>query len=280
MATEPRQVALPSHRGRATPLMSASLAAHVAMPLLVLVHWPLWPWALGVLLADHILLFTVGLIPRSHALGQNWTRLPPACAAGGHIAITIDDGPDPEVTPQVLRILAAYGAQASFFCIGERAERYPALVRACVQAGHAVENHSYRHRRGFALLGWWRMGRELEQAQQRLTELAGVAPRFFRAPAGLRSPLLDPLLQRVGLQLASWTRRGFDTVSTDADSVLARLSRNLHAGDILVLHDGHAARSARGEPVVVQVLPRLLELIAARRLRTITLRAALPQAGA
>jgi peptidoglycan/xylan/chitin deacetylase (PgdA/CDA1 family) len=247
------------------------------MPLLAVVHWPLWPWALGVLLADHVLLFSVGLIPRSRALGSNWTRLPASSAASGHVAITIDDGPDPEVTPDVLRILAAHGAQATFFCIGERAERYPALVRACVQAGHAVENHSYRHGRTFALLGWWQLRRELERSQRRLAQLAGVAPRFFRAPAGLRSPLLDPLLQRVGLQLASWTRRGFDTVSTDADTVLARLSRDLHAGDILVLHDGHAARSALGEPVVLQVLPRLLELLAERRLRTITLRAALPQ---
>ncbi len=280
MAAEPQQVALGTRRWRPAPLMQLSLLAHVAMLLLVLVHWPLWPWALGVVLADHVLLFTVGLIPRSGALGVNWTRLPQADSSGGRVAITIDDGPDPEVTPGVLRILAAHGAQATFFCIGERAERYPALVRACVQAGHAVENHSYHHRRAFALMGWWRLRRELEQAQRRLGELAGVTPRFFRAPAGLRSPLLDPLLQQLGLQLASWTRRGFDTVSADADTVLARLSRDLNAGDILVLHDGHAARSALGEPVVLQVLPRLLELIAQRRLRTVTLRDALPQARA
>lgn len=278
MAAEPHSVAHASHRWRPTPLMQLSLLAHVAMLLLVLVHWPLWPWALGVVLADHVLLFTVGLIPRSRALGVNWTRLPDAAAGERRIAITIDDGPDPEVTPGVLRILAAHGAQATFFFIGERAERHPALVRACAQAGHAVENHSYRHRRAFALMGWWQLRRELELAQRRLGELAGVTPRFFRAPAGLRSPLLDPLLQRLGLQLASWTRRGFDTVSADPDVVLARLSRDLRAGDILLLHDGHAARSALGEPVVLQVLPRLLELIAARRLRTVTLREALPQA--
>ena len=279
MSAGPRPRRHTAPRWHPTPLMRASLLVHAAMLLAVLVYWPIWPWALGLVLADHLLLFCLGLIPRSRALGANWTRLPDGGIAGDQVAITIDDGPDPDVTPGVLRILAAHGAQATFFCIGERAERYPALVRACVQAGHAVENHSYRHPRVFALLGWWGLRRELEQAQRRLSELAGVAPRFFRAPAGLRSPLLDPLLQRLGLQLASWTRRGFDTVSADADTVLTRLTRDLHAGDILVLHDGHAARSAHGEPIVLQVLPRLLERIAERRLRTVTLRAALPEGG-
>ncbi|HLK71864.1 MAG TPA: polysaccharide deacetylase family protein [Steroidobacteraceae bacterium] len=265
------------HRWHPTPLLTASLLLHAAVVPLLLMHWAFWPWAIAVLLTDHVALFAIGLFPRSAALGANWTRLPAECSVVSGIAITIDDGPDPEVTPQVLRILAAHGALATFFCIGERAERYPALIRQCVQAGHAVENHSYHHPLAFALLGWGRLRRELEQAQRRLGELTGVAPRFFRAPAGLRSPLLDPLLQRLGLQLTSWTRRGFDTVSSDAELVLARLARDLEAGDILVLHDGHTARTALGEPVVVQVLPRLLQLIEQRQLRTVTLREALPR---
>jgi peptidoglycan-N-acetylglucosamine deacetylase len=275
MSAEQPVLPLPRPSWRPAPLLAFSLLLHLAAPLLLLSRPALWPWAIGALLADHLLLFAFGLIPRSHALGANWTRLPATAAASGAIAITIDDGPDPEVTPRVLRILAEHGARATFFCIGERAARYPALVRDCVQAGHAVENHSYHHRRAFALLGWRQLRHE--QAQGCLGELAGVTPRFFRAPAGLRSPLLDPLLQRLGLQLASWTRRGFDTVSGDAQRVLARLSRNLHAGDILVLHDGHAARSPHGEPVVLEVLPRLLALLGQRGLRTVTLPQALPR---
>lgn len=266
------------HRWRPTPLLLGSLLLHAGMPVLVVIQHALWPWALGALLADHILLFAFGLVPRSRALGSNWTRLPGQEGAEGSVAITIDDGPDPDVTPRVLHILAEHGAHATFFCIGERVERYPALVRDCVRAGHAVENHSFHHRRSFALLGWRQLRCELEQAQRRIGELAGTPPRFFRAPAGLRSPLLDPLLQRLGLQLASWTRRGFDTVSADADRILARLARDLSAGDILLLHDGHGARGVGGEPVVLEVLPRLLELLAQRRLRTITLRQALPDA--
>jgi peptidoglycan/xylan/chitin deacetylase (PgdA/CDA1 family) len=171
----------------------------------------------------------------------------------------------------VLSILAAHRARATFFCIAERAEREPQLVRACIAQGHAIENHSYHHRHHFSLLGPRALRTELERAQRSLARLAGRTPAFFRAPAGLRSPLLDPALQRLGLQLASWTRRGFDTVRGDAALVLARLGANLRAGDILLLHDGHAARTASGTPVVLDVLPPLLEAVASAGLRPVTL---------
>jgi peptidoglycan/xylan/chitin deacetylase (PgdA/CDA1 family) len=236
-------------------------------------HW--WPWTLGVVIANHLQLTALGLWPRSRALGANLTRLPAAATARGEVAITIDDGPDPDVTPRVLAILAEYRVRATFFCIGERATRFSDCVRDCVRGGHAIENHSYRHRHNFSLLGPHQLRREIAQAQQVLTEVSGSAPRFFRAPAGLRNPLLDMVLQRLGLQLTSWTRRGFDTVSSDAASVVARLTRNLRAGDILLLHDGHAARGDGGTPLVLEVLPRLLDAIAQRSLRAVTLREAL-----
>jgi peptidoglycan-N-acetylglucosamine deacetylase len=83
------------------------------------------------------------------------------------------------------------------------------------------------------------------------------------------------VLARAGLKLASWTRRGFDTVNRSADGVLARLGHRLGAGDILLLHDGNAARTADGQPVVLAVLPRLLAAIAAHRLTPVTLAATL-----
>jgi peptidoglycan/xylan/chitin deacetylase (PgdA/CDA1 family) len=144
-----------------------------------------------------------------------------------------------------------------------------------VRRGHAVENHSQRHIHSFSLLGPRGLAQEIGQAQESIAEVVGVAPRFFRAPAGLRNPWLDPVLARLGLQLASWTRRGFDTVSHDADVVLGKLTRHLGGGDILLLHDGHAGRTRSGEPIVFEVLPRLLTAVAAANFRPITLRAAL-----
>ncbi|HEU0196344.1 MAG TPA: hypothetical protein VFQ88_03900, partial [Nevskiaceae bacterium] len=95
--------------------------------------------------------------------------------------------------------------------------------------------------------------------------------RFFRAPAGFRNPLLEPLLVRFGLRLVSWTRRGFDTACSDASRVLERLTRGLGAGDILLLHDGHSARTAAGIPVVLVVLPELLQRCVASGLRPVPL---------
>ena len=102
-------------------------------------------------------------------------------------------------------------------------------------------------------------------------DLTGELPTFFRAPAGLRNPFLGPVLHRLGLTLASWTRRGFDTRERDPARVLERLTRKLASGDILLLHDGNAARAADGRPVALSVLPALLEALAQRRLRSVTL---------
>jgi len=90
----------------------------------------------------------------------------------------------------------------------------------------------------------------------------GIEPAYFRAPAGVRNPWTGQVLNRLGLGLVSWTRRGFDTVSCDPQRVLKRLTRGLKSGDILLLHDGSSARDVRGAPVVLTVLPLLLEQLA------------------
>jgi peptidoglycan-N-acetylglucosamine deacetylase len=263
-----------SSRWRPNAFLRGSAALHAAVLAGAAAQPELWPWALGAIAANQAAITAGGLLPRSRLLGPNWTRLPPQ-AATGQVAITLDDRPDPELTPRVLELLARHGARATFFCIADRAARHPQLVREIVAAGHAVENHTWRHGHDFALLGPRRYVEEIGAAQDALAALAGLRPRFFRAPAGLRNPFLEPALARLELQLVSWTRRGYDTVRSDARGVLARLTRGLGAGDILLLHDGHAARTAAGTPVVLEVLPALLERLSGAGLRPITLRAAL-----
>ena len=254
----------------------ASAAVHVAAGAAVLLAPATWPWALGTVAANHLALTAGGLWPRSRWLGRNWTRLPDEAAARHEIAITIDDGPDPQVTPAVLDLLDAHRAHATFFVIGAAVQRHPALTREIARRGHGVQNHSDRHSHAFSLLGPRALAREVGAAQARLADVVGVAPRWFRAPAGLRNPFLPPVLDRLGLELVSWTRRGFDTVRREPARVLESLVDRLGAGDILLLHDGHAARSAGGEPVVLAVLPALLARVAEARLRPVTLADALP----
>jgi peptidoglycan-N-acetylglucosamine deacetylase len=259
--------------------MKVSALVHLAAAA-SLVHPELWPWVLGTVFADHLLLTACGLWPRSSLLGPNWTRLPQAAAACDQVAITIDDGPEPSVTPQVLARLDERGAKATFFCIGERVLRYPELAREIVARGHAIENHSQRHRNSFSVMGPRAIAREILLAQEAISAVTASQPLFFRAPAGLRNALLEPVLARVGLRLASWTRRGFDTVDRKPEAVLAKLTRGLAAGDILLLHDGRAARTAGGTPVILEVLPRLLDRCAEASLKSVTLRSSVMQCAA
>jgi peptidoglycan/xylan/chitin deacetylase (PgdA/CDA1 family) len=220
-------------------------------------------------------LAAAGLWPRSQLLGPNWTRLPAPSSARGEVAITIDDGPDPAVTPRVLALLDEHRALATFFCVGERVERYAELAQEIVLRGHTVENHSQRHRHNFSLLGPGGMKAEIARAQDSIARVTGSRPRFFRAPAGLRNPFLDPALNSLELRLASWTRRGFDTVNGNAETVYRRLAKSLRGGDILLLHDGNAALGSAGVPVILDVLPRLLATLRAAKLTPVTLRGAL-----
>jgi peptidoglycan/xylan/chitin deacetylase (PgdA/CDA1 family) len=253
------------------PLVTASAGLHaVALGAAVGVPGAL-PWAIGAVALNHALITGVGLTPRSRWLGDNVTRLPAAAAGRREIALTIDDGPDPEVTPRVLDLLDAQGQRATFFCIAERALAHPRLAREIVERGHSVQNHTARHRHDFSFLGPRRYVAEISRAQSLLADITGETPTCFRAPAGLRNPFLAPVLHRLGLRLVSWTRRGFDTRERDPRRVLDRLTRDLAPGDILLLHDGNAARTAAGRPVVLEVLPRLLERFATDGLHAVTL---------
>ncbi len=256
-------------------LVRASIALHAVALLAVIAAPSLWPWVLAAIVADHLLVVGVGLWPRSQWLGPNWTLLPAGARARNEIALTIDDGPDPAVTPQVLDLLDRHAARATFFCIGRRAALHPDLCREIVRRGHAVENHSQRHAHDFSVLGPRRLALELQASQETLTAITGQRPQFFRAPAGLRNLFLAPALARLGLRLASWSARGFDTRVSDPGRVKKNLLRGLRAGAILLLHDGHAARTPGGSAVILEVLPAVLESAAAAGLRPVTLREAL-----
>jgi len=253
-----------------TPFLRASIGLHAVGAGVLAADPAAWPWVAGGLLLNHVAITAGGLWPRSRWIGANVLRLDESAAARGEVAITIDDGPDPEVTPAVLDLLAAHGAVATFYCIARRAETHAALAREIVARGHALENHSDAHDHRFSFSGPRAFDREIARAQDRIAAITGVRPTTFRAPAGLRNPFLDPVLHRHALRLVSWTRRGFDTRERDASRVLARLARGLAGGDILLLHDGHAARGPNGRPVILDVLPPLLESIHRAGLRTVT----------
>lgn len=256
------------NRWHASPFLKATAVLHMGAAASAVI----WPGTLGFgiasLIANHVVLTAAGLWPKSTLLGPNVLRLRGDRA---EIALTIDDGPDPEVTPHVLDILAEKNIKATFFCIAAKVKDQPELVRRMMEEGHHIENHSMRHRYYFSMMGMRGIKKELALAQQVIEDTTGRKPKFFRAPAGLRNPFLDPVLHQLDLRLVSWTRRGFDTRVSDVKKITARLLAHAGAGDILLLHDGNAARSNKGRPVILEVLPALIDKLLQQNLRFVRL---------
>ena len=260
---------------RPPPAIAVSIGLHVAALVLWAFDAALGPVLLAAVVANHAVLLICGVLrPRSQLIGRNVVRLPNASVERGEIAITFDDGPHPDITPRVLDLLDIHGVKATFFCVGEKASAHPHIVQDIIRRGHAVENHSYHHSPLFALYGVRRLAREIKLAQAVISALTGYEPRFFRAPAGFRTPLLDPVLSRHGLDYVSWTRRAYDSVRTDAQAVVRALTVGLEAGDILLLHDSAPAGPRSTDPIVLSVLPPLIRTVRERELKSVTLRAA------
>ena len=260
---------------RPAPLIAGSAALHVAGAAALALAPQAWPAICGCLFANHLVLAANSLWPQSPFLGPNLSRLPEDAARRGEVALTFDDGPDPEVTPRVLDLLDQAGARASFFCIGRRVEAHPEVVREIAHRGHRVENHTWSHPNLFACYAPAAQRQEVDRTQGAIAEATGRRPAFFRSPAGFRNPFLDRELWAAGLTLAAWTRRGYDTMESDPERVAARLLRGLAPGDVLLLHDG-SALSGGGNRVALEVLPRVLDGLAARGLRSVPLGGAVP----
>ena len=173
--------------------------------------------------------------------------------------LTIDDGPDPEDTPRILELLAAHGARATFFVIGENAARYPGLVRAIVAAGHEVAHHTQSHPLGaFWCASPSQVGRELDAGLEAL-RLAEVRPTRFRPPAGIKNLWLAQALSTRGLTCVGWSARGLERRPGDAETVASRALRHLTPGAILLLHEGPRVPGAIRVQAIRRVLERLRE---------------------
>jgi len=239
----------------------------------------LWPWAVGAIGGSHALNFAFGFAPGTTALGPVISKLPPSSAERGEIALTFDDGPNADVTPCVLDLLDEAGARATFFCVGARARGHPRLVREIAARGHTVENHAFRHSLAMGFYGVRRLVRDIGDAQKTLADITGVAPEFFRAPFGIRTPLTEPALARLGLRCVAWNVRSLDSIDSCATRVASRVARRLTPGSIVLMHDGMEGRRRRARadaPSVMGALPLVLATMRERGWRSVTLRSALP----
>lgn len=192
--------------------------------------------------------------------------------AGDAIAFTFDDGPDPRTTPRVLELLAAHDARATFFVVGERAQGHPELVRRIVAEGHAIGSHTYTHAHTFHFASPRRMRAEVQRGIDAVARITGSAPRLFRPPQGLRTPLLrDALAPFDHLVCVTWTERGLDAMGRAARSIVRRLEGSVRPGAILTLHDGAGLGGTDDRSPTVEALATLLAMARARGLRCVSL---------
>ncbi|HXU44393.1 MAG TPA: polysaccharide deacetylase family protein, partial [Thermoanaerobaculia bacterium] len=156
----------PARPYRIPSFLRATLAIHAGGLATLLAVPERWPWVAGALVLDHLAIGGACLTPQSRLLGPNVSRLGAEETARGEIGLTFDDGPDPEVTPRVLDLLAERGAQASFFAIGKRVREHPEIAAEIARRGHRVENHTLHHRYDFSLRGVRPLEREIAGAQE------------------------------------------------------------------------------------------------------------------
>lgn len=152
------------------------------------------------------------------------------------IALTFDDGPSADYTPQVLALLERHNAKGTFFCIGEKIMRFPELIKTMHAKGHTIGNHSFSHRNSLPMFSTSRIKRELEQTNQWIYDITGIKCQLFRPPFGVTNPNIAKAVRQLGMCSIGWDIRSFDT-SKHPDKVIKDVVKKIKPGAIVLLHD-------------------------------------------
>jgi peptidoglycan-N-acetylglucosamine deacetylase len=173
------------------------------------------------------------------------------------VALTIDDGPSPVYTPQILRILEERGVTASFSMVGQNVASYPGIAREVASAGHAIGNHTWSHP-DMAVLAPAAMQDEIARATDAVHAATGQRPTLFRAPYGAWSPLLLEYCAAHGLTPLDWSVDPRDWARPGVTAIVANILRTTRAGSVILEHDGGGDRS-QTVAALKAVVPRLLD---------------------
>src|SRR4051794_13986274 len=189
----------------------------------------------------------------------------------GAVGLTFDDGPHREGTPAILDALAAADAHATFFVVGEQVRRDPGIVREVVAAGHRLAVHRHRHRLP-TLVGPRALRADLDCCAQLVAELGGRPPERYRPPFGVFTPAALAEARRRGWTPLLWSAWGRDwRARATAASIADGATRDVRAGDVVLLHDADHYSAAGSWRATAAALPRILDVLAARGLRAVAL---------
>ncbi|MFG3152352.1 polysaccharide deacetylase family protein [Streptomyces sp. NPDC048219] len=175
------------------------------------------------------------------------------------VNITVDDGPDPAWTPQVLDLLREYGVKATFCVTGTQAQAHPDLVKELVAAGHRLCNHSVSHDTAMDKKSEAYQAQEILDAERMITEASGgVRPLYYRAPGGAFTPYSRRLAASHGMRPLGWNVDTKDFERPGTDAIVATMEREISNGPTLLFHDAGGDRSQTVE-ALRRVLPWLKE---------------------
>lgn len=218
----------------------------------------LWPWSQAAAIAcffgfDFWLGWQI-IAPSSQGLGRTFTRFR---TEKREVWLTIDDGPDPQDTPQILKLLAHHRATATFFVIGERAARHPQLISAIRAAGHEIAHHTHTHPiKSLWAAGPRRMARELDDALATLATQR-IQPTRFRTPGGTKCLFQESALARRKLTHVTWSVRSWDTMARKPEAVTKRIMRQVSPGAIILVHEGATVPAAIRVKLIAHLLVTL-----------------------
>ncbi len=173
------------------------------------------------------------------------------------IALTVDDGPDPVYTPQVLRLLRDYHVTATFSMIGMHVEAYPYLARMVSEAGHQIANHTWDHANLSGMPGH-RVHSEIVRASEAIHAATGTHPGLFRAPYGAWSAAVIRQCEHMKMVPLDWSVDPRDWARPGTRSIVRNIMENTRPGSIILEHDGGGNRSQTVAALRI-VLPRLLQ---------------------
>lgn len=229
----------------------------------------LWPvglpsmWACLLFFVPDLWVLYHVFVPGASGIVRTYTRF---ITDRPEVWLTIDDGPDEQDTPRILDLLDQHEARATFFLIGKRSARHPALVAEIARRGHEIGHHTHTHRSyTFWCATLKQVGNELDAAFTALTPPNGPPPRRFRAPVGIKNLFLSHALAQRNLTCIDWNLRSLDSVSPSSEQIAARVLGRIRPGAVLLMHEGPWLH----DEVRVTAMSRVLDGLRARGLRCV-----------
>jgi peptidoglycan/xylan/chitin deacetylase (PgdA/CDA1 family) len=223
--------------------------------------------SVGVPLGAHALLMFDGIFrPASPILYPTVVR---GRTDRPQVSLTFDDGPDPEITPRLLDMLAEHEARATFFVIGRQLEKSLALGERMLKEGHELGNHSWQHSRLQNFYSTAGHGAQIDRCSQLIKSLTrDEREPLYRPPVGLKSPAMARATHKRKLTAVAWSIHSRDTIVRDANAIARNVLRRIRPGDIVLLHDGHDLDN-RHRPIIHQIVPLLLQGLRQRGLQSV-----------